>query len=111
MLSRKEGVNQALCQALSLDLLGPDQGLTRLLPGDILDIHCDGFVKVVRGGDNLKFDLGIEKEEENLVYYLGCRIDAQMVGFVKLLSALMGISLKVLEAGKRQCRFLVSAKD
>ena len=111
MLAYGEEKEKALCQALSLNLLNPEERQTRLLSGDILEISCNGVIKVVRGQDYLKFDQYSDQDEENQIYYIGCRLDSQMVGIVKLVSALLGVKLVVLNADKRQCRFLVNAKD
>lgn len=101
----------ALCQAITLNLLSSDKNITRLKPGDILEIDCDGHIMIKRNDQALHFDLNIEKETEREFYYMGCRLDTQMVGIVKLISALLGVKLMVLKAEKRQCRFLVNARD
>lgn len=108
MLVQEEEV---LCQAISLNLHNCDQSLTKLSPGDILEIHCDGYISVQRKNKRLDFGLCFENQEENKVYYMGCNLETQMVGMVKLLSALMGLKLIVLEAERRQCKFLVTSRD
>jgi len=100
-----------LCQAISLNLLYSNQSLAKLMPGDILEIDCAGYVKVKRGGQVLHFELNDQEEAERELYYMGCRLDTQLVGIVKLISALLGVKLVVLKAEKKQCRFLVNAQD
>ena len=108
MIAQKEEV---LCHTISLNLLDLDKQPTRINPGDIIDIHHDGFIKVIRGTDTLEFDLGNDDDDENENFYLGSRISSQMVGMIKLISSFLGLKLIVLDADRDHCRFLVKERD
>lgn len=108
MIAQKEEVP---CYAIFLNLLDLKKQPTRIKPGDIIDIHHDGFIKVIRGTNILKFDLDYDDEEENSVFYLGSKIGSQMVGMIKLISSFLGVKLIILDADKDHCRFLVKERD
>ena len=104
MIAQKE---EALCHTISLNLLDLQNQPTRIKSGDIIDIHHDGFIKVIRDTNVLQFDLGYDDEEENNVFYLGSRFSSQMVGVIKLISSFLGLNLIILDADRDHCRFLV----